>query len=100
MKLVIFHAEAEVDLREAIAYYETQRKGLGRELRLEIEATTQRLQRNPKLYPLHDRRGTRKAVVHRFPYTIFFAELEDSLWVAAVAHHKRRPSYWRKRRPE
>jgi hypothetical protein len=27
-------------------------------------------------------------------YTIAYLDLTDSLWIVAVAHHKRRPSYW------
>jgi toxin ParE1/3/4 len=33
-----------------------------------------------------------------FPYQIFYTELEDAIWIAAVAHGRRRPDYWRRRR--
>ena len=100
MKPVIFHSEARKETRRAIAYYEEQRKNLGRELRIEIEAAVERLRRNPRIYPFHEDQETRKLVLRRFPFTLFFIELEDSFWVAAVAHHKRRPGYWTERRPE
>lgn len=100
MKPAIFHSEARQETRQAVAYYEEQRENLGRELRIEIEAAVQRLRRNPQAYPLHDNQGTRKLVLLRFPFTLFFVELESSFWVAAVAHHKRRPGYWLGRRPE
>jgi toxin ParE1/3/4 len=100
VKRVIFHSGAEFDLQSAAAFYERQRRGLGRELRQEIEAAVARIRENPRQYPVHTERGTRKCVAGRFPYTIFFAELQDSIWVAAIAHQKRRPGYWRGRRPE
>lgn len=100
MKPVIFHAGAESDLRSAVAYYEKQRKGLGRELRQEVEAAVWRLRQDPQVYARHDEEGTRKCMVHRFPFTIFFIELAETIWIAAVAHQKRRPEYWRERRPD
>jgi toxin ParE1/3/4 len=100
VKPVIFHKEATRETRKAIADYEEQRENLGRELRIEVEAAVQRLRRNPRAYPLYDNEGTRKVVLRRFPFTIFFVELEDSFWIAAVAHQKRRPGYWAERRPK
>jgi toxin ParE1/3/4 len=100
VKPVIFHTAATRETRKAIVHYEEQRENLGRELRIEVEAAVQRLRRNPRSYPLYDDQGTRKVVLRRFPFTIFFVELEDSFWIAAVAHHKRRPNYWARRRPE
>jgi toxin ParE1/3/4 len=87
VKPVLFHSEARRETRLAV-------------LRIEIEAAVQRLRRNPQAYPFYDNQGTRKLVLRRFPFTLFFVELESSFWVAAVAHHKRRPGYWMGRRPE
>ncbi len=100
MKTVVFHPEAQEEIRRAAAYYEEQRQYLGRELRLEVQAAVLRLQQNPRSYPVFDRHGTRRLVLHRFPFSLYFLELEASLWIAAMAHHKRRPGYWIGRRPE
>lgn len=100
MKPVIFHSEAEWDLHQAIIFYERERPGLGRELRYEVEAAVRRIQQSPRAFPLQADRETRKGLVHRFPYTIVFVELEEVLWIAAVAHQKRHPQYWSRRRPE
>jgi toxin ParE1/3/4 len=100
MKPAIFHPEAEAEFRGAIAYYEGQREGLGGEYRAEIEAAVGRIRRNPITFPLHDKRGTRKCRVHRFPYTVYYLEFDEFLWVASVAHHRRRPNYWAGRTPE
>ena len=100
MKPVIFHPDAEAELRAAVAYYEQQRAGLGRDLRSEVERTIRRIQQQPQLFPQHNESGIRKYVIRRFPYTIFYLELDESIWIAAVAHQRRRPGYWASRTPE
>jgi hypothetical protein len=32
-------------------------------------------------------------------YTIYYVELDQTIWIAAVAHQKRRPGYWSDRSP-
>ena len=41
----------------------------------------------------------RRFRLSRFPYIVFYLELDDTIWVAAVAHTSRRPGYWRDRQP-
>lgn len=101
MKRVTFHSEAEWDLHQAVGYYETLRTGLGLELSQEVEAAILRVLRNPQAFTVHDsKRGIRKCLVRRFPYTVFFTEYEETLWIAAIAHQSRKPHYWHNRRPE
>ena len=100
MKPIIFHPDARAELRAAVAYYEQQRPGLGRDLQREVERAITRMQRHPQVFPQHNEAGLRKCFVRRFPYTIFYLELADQIWIAAVAHQRRRPGYWRSRTPE
>jgi toxin ParE1/3/4 len=92
------HPEAEIELEKAAAYYENQREGLGQEFRLEFEAALGRLLENPQTYVIEVDQ-VRACSLKRFPYTIYYAELDDQIWLAAVAHHHRRPGYWYRRRP-
>ena len=94
MKPVTLHDGAEADLREALAYYDEQRFGLGGELLREFEMALGRVNENPQAYAIEDDEGTRFCPLHRFPYTIVYVELDVKIWVAAVAHHRRRPRYW------
>jgi plasmid stabilization system protein ParE len=44
-------------------------------------------------------RGTRRRyVLRRFPYSVFYQATSDEIRSVAVAHHRRRPSYWAGRR--
>jgi toxin ParE1/3/4 len=100
VKLLIFHPEAEEELDAAVAYYEGKRKGVGLEFRDEVEAAVQVIQQSPKLRPTYKNTNYRKSVLKRFPFTIFYLEREEEIWICAVAHQKRRPGYWQSRIPE
>ena len=81
-------------------WYEGQVLGLGLDLEAEVNRAIQILSRNPAACPPHKKSGLRKQHVRRFPYIVFFMELSDCIWIAAIAHAKRRPNYWKSRRPE
>lgn len=100
MKPVAFHSQAEAELEEASDYYEGKRAGLGSEFETEVQEAVKRVARTPQAFPLHGTTGLRKCTVPRFPYTVFFMDLEDSVWIAAVAHQRRRPDYWSHRSPD
>lgn len=42
--------------------------------------------------------GCRFMVLDRFPFSIVYRRNADSLTIIAIAHHRRRPGYWAKRR--
>lgn len=90
-------AEAEEDLSEAAAFLERRVEGLGERLAEAVEAALERLEENPRLgRPLRD--GFRSLRVHTFPYNPIYRLRGDGSLVVAVAHHRRRPSFWRDRR--
>lgn len=100
MKAVIFHREAEEELQAAVLFYEERRDGLGAELTAEVERAVAQISQRPRSCPAHGTEGYRKCHLDRFPFTIFFVEQDQHIWIAAVAHQKRRPGYWMSRRPE
>jgi toxin ParE1/3/4 len=89
---------AEAEVREAIAYHETQCPGLGREFREDLENALARIRQMPGTPAPIDEQGTRKLRFRRFPYSVYYIELPEAVWIAAVAHQKRRPGYWSGRR--
>jgi toxin ParE1/3/4 len=99
VKPATFHPEAEDEVRAALDYYDRRQAGLAGEFRRELEAAVERVRQNPQLYA-EDDAGARQCPLGRFPYTLVYVELDDAIWVAAVAHQRRRPGYWRRRSPD
>jgi toxin ParE1/3/4 len=100
VKPAVFHEEATAELDEAVAYYEQRNRGLGLDLLSVVKESVFRIRQNPKLGARYKNTPLRHMVVRRFPYVLFYREYEDIIWIAAVAHGKRRPDYWRRRRPD
>jgi plasmid stabilization system protein ParE len=100
VKPVIFHSAAEAELEAASDYYENCRRGLGFEFEAAVQDAVRRIARLPHACPPHGKRGLRKCLVHRFPYTLYFLERDVDVWIAAVAHQRRKPDYWGERTPE
>jgi len=88
-----FHPAAAHELESAAAWYEERTTGLGGEFVEAVRAVAESLLEAPERWPAV--RGTRRALVHRFPYAIVYRlKAEDTLEIVAVAHYKRRPRYW------
>ena len=94
MKPAVIHSEAQAELDAAIFFYESRAKGLGLDLHAKVEQAVRAIQTSPESWPPHKHSGFRKYFVERFPFIIFFLEMPDSIWIAAVAHASRRPGYW------
>jgi plasmid stabilization system protein ParE len=52
---------------------------------------------NPLAYP-RVRADTRRGLVRRFPYAVYFRPTADEIVVLAVMHGRRNPRRWRSRR--
>ncbi|MCC6144534.1 MAG: type II toxin-antitoxin system RelE/ParE family toxin [Candidatus Hydrogenedentes bacterium] len=88
---------AQVELAEAISWYEGQEPGLGAAFLDEVERTLDDIAASPTAYArVCDH--IRRALVHRFPYSIFYEVLPDATVVYAICHWRRQPEYWRDRR--
>ena len=91
-----FHPEAELELIEAAVYYEHAVPGLGERFETEVRRATDLLLDTPEIGASIDRH-IRKFVLSSFPYNLIYVTSTDSVCVLAVAHHKRKPGYWRNR---
>jgi plasmid stabilization system protein ParE len=89
--------EAEADLVEAFAWYEGRRPGLGSEFLAEVAQVLQQIETAPLQYAVVQE-DTRRAIVRRFPYAVFFIVDPDVIGVTAVMHGKRDPKRWQLRR--
>jgi hypothetical protein len=48
---------------------------------------------------IEEEEGVRAKVLDRFPYTLMYTVNDDELFIVAVAHQSRRPTYWADRLP-
>lgn len=100
MKPAIVHSEARAELDDAVEWYNDRQAGVGQELLDEVLQAIDKLERNPGIgarYRSTDRRFFR---LKRFPYVLYYQEFDDHVWIAAIAHARRRPWYWNRRKPE
>lgn len=94
---VRFLAPARVELDDAIGWYASRRADLGQDFLAEILDGLDHIQQFPNAWPSVDG-STRRFLLSRFPYSIIYEFYDSELVVIAIAHHKRRPEYWRQRR--
>src|SRR5262249_40771744 len=96
VKPALFTSAAEADVEEAYRWYEGQRVGLGETFRHAIDLAVAAVESNPAAYPvLH--RGTRRILLPRFPYGLYYRDVGESIVVVACIHGKRHPRAWRSR---
>jgi toxin ParE1/3/4 len=93
---VVWMSAAAAELRQARAWYEDIRPGLGERFAVAAEAAVEAIARRPLQFPVVHR-GRRRAGVRRFPYAIFFEVQENRIVVIACFHAKRDPRQWRER---
>ena len=96
MAAVKFHEAAELEAAEAVAWFENE-AGLGKALREEIEAAIEKVINRPLAYPVVYRSNVRRALTHRFPYSLIFTVEEQLVFIIAVFHSSRDPMVWKGR---
>ena len=94
-----FIEEAQREFLDAISRYEETRKGLGRQLKDEVDRNILWIADHPELY--RPRPGSYRRINLRvFPYYIAYLVRGQTLWILAIAHGSRKPLYWISRRNE
>lgn len=96
-RTVFFRAEAEADIEGAASWYEKQCAGLGNQFLNEILDMCGRIALNPDSFPVIHRE-TRRAVIRRFPFAIYYRITQEMIIVIAVMHGSRHPQKWQQRR--
>ena len=78
------------DLDIAFEWYEGQRRGLGFDFLDCVEAAIETIQQMPKLYAKHHEHF-RRALVRRFPFSIFYTIEEKEIIVHAIFDNRQDP---------
>jgi toxin ParE1/3/4 len=93
------HRLAVEEIDREVDYYESIHVDLGAELEDEIDEALAMILRFPELgAPWKHRTDRRVFVLSRFPFTLPYQMVGDEIVVLALAHMRRRPGYWLRRR--
>lgn len=94
--IVEFLEEAETELFDAALWYESKEIGLGKRFRDEVANVIDSIVTNPLLWRERSG-GFRRVNCPVFPYYIPYFIREEKLIIAAIAHDRRNPGYWKTR---
>jgi plasmid stabilization system protein ParE len=89
--------EAQTDIKEPARRYERRESGLGTRFVREVRTTLNHVADNPLRFPVIDE-DVRRALLHKFPYSVYFVSEPESVAIIAVLHQHRRPDAWQARR--
>jgi len=87
---------AEADLEDAARWYEDERAGLADRFLSDVDRTFARISERPFQFPTVSDE-VRRALLHTFPYAVYFRASDETIVVLAVLHLRRNPRVWRGR---
>ena len=84
---------AEADIDSAAQWYENERPGLAARFLTDLDRTFTRIEERPLQFPtIAD--GIRRALLHTFPYAVYFQLSSENVTVLAVLHLRRHRHTW------
>ncbi len=95
---LVLAPEVEQDLSDAFHWYNERRAGLGEDFLTCVDACIQSILRNPEMHAIICG-NYRRAIVRRFPYSVFHGYQGSSITVYSVFQNAQNPAKWRRRIP-
>jgi len=96
LKAYRFLEEADQEFQEHIGYYLGRSLAAAENFIREVELAVRQIREYPQIgSPLV--RNVRQRVLAGFMYSVLYVDTPAEIIVIAVAPHRRRPGYWRKR---
>ncbi len=93
---VVIREAAARDIDEAYTWYEDREAGLGRRFLDAVQARLTTIVDRPLGYPLV-LKDARRALLGRFPYSIYYRVLSEEVRGLGVLHQSRSPRTWQRR---
>jgi plasmid stabilization system protein ParE len=87
---------AEADLETAAEWYDKKGTGIAERFLGDVDRTLARVRERPLLFPTAAA-DVRRALLHTFPYAVYFRVSDEMVSVLAVLHLRRDPRVWRVR---
>jgi plasmid stabilization system protein ParE len=95
-RAVEFHPEAIAEAQAAREWYDARSPLLGKSFLSELDRAVDCIAESPDRWPKFEA-GTRRYLMHRFPFMVIYRQHNDVIQVLAVAHARRKPGYWKHR---
>jgi hypothetical protein len=92
-----FHPQATFELEQSLEWYAARSAPAAQNFATAIEAALAKIAHDPGRFLQIDRRH-RACSVEGFPFQIVYRVEGHRMYVVGVAHAKRRPGYWRRRK--
>ena len=91
-----FHPEAWAEFEAADEWYLSRSPDASIAFLSDVYGALESISQAPRRWPKHVH-GTRRFVIHRFPFSVIYLDDADHVTIIAIAHSKRRPGYWKAR---
>ena len=91
------HPAADREATAATTWYRERSEEAASDFTRTLREDLQAIRQRPAAWPEWQRSAVRRKVLRRFPYSIFYLVEHDGLVIVAIAHHRRRPGYWKQR---
>ena len=83
---------AFLEIEDAKEYYNLQKPTLGDTFKNDVKRSIESIKEFPNLYP-NVTNDLKRTLLHRFPYSIFYAVTDNTILILSVAHQHRKPFY-------
>lgn len=93
----VLKRSASNDIADATAWYALRSTSLAAEFVRAVDVALAEVRRTPERFPRVSS-NVRRALLRRFPYSVFFTSHDDTTTIIACLHHRRNPRHWRARR--
>jgi plasmid stabilization system protein ParE len=88
---------ATAEAKRAKAWYAERSFETAAAFEAELRSAVERIRSDPERWPVY-LRGTRRILLHTFPYLVVYRLLSDRILIVAIAHAHRRAGYWKSRK--
>ena len=92
MRNVTVDPAAIQDVADAFKFYNRERQGLGKIFREYVKTAFRKIANQPTLYA-YIMKPYRGHFMDKFPFTVYYREIEDDIHILAVLHQRRHPDY-------
>jgi toxin ParE1/3/4 len=91
------HPAADREATAATTWYRDRSEDAAIDFARAVREGVQAVRQRPARWPRWQRSEVRRKVLRRFPFSIFYLVEPEGVVIVAIAHHKRRPGYWKQR---